>query len=315
MKTIIKLMTGMMLTALLIVNANAQPKSEIPNDKKPKINWSGADTLYTFQYNDNTNSWTFFQREIRRFDDDDNPTENFVQVWQGQSWDNYLRVNYTYDEKGNEIEKITQQWDSSTKNWVNAQLRSTSYKNNNKEEVLFQDWKKPTNEWFNIMKYLIKYNDNGNKNAVIVRLYNGVTKNWDNHKRFLMEFSNPYGPPTTVIANSWLQGEWKTEGKYEIAYNWRGDKTEEIRYTYNSSNKKWLEGIMMEMMYDKTGNQTGYIEKKYDFANEQWVNFNRFSAEYNPDGYMTTKTEYTWNREAKQWDIKGQYRFTTDTEI
>lgn len=317
MKTISKLMIGLVLSAFMVINANAQPKSEIPDDNKPKMNWSDADTLYTFQFNSTTNSWDFFQREIRRFDANQNPTENFVQIWQNQSqvWSNYLRVNYTYDDKGNEIEEITQEWDGSSKNWVNAQLRTTSYKGRNKEEVLFQQWKKPTNEWYNIMKYLISYNSNGDKNTVTIKLYNGVTKNWDNHKQFLMEFENPYSPPSQVIAETWSINDWKTEGKYEIEYNWRGDRTSEIRYTWNTSTENWLKGVMFEMFYDKEGNQIEHQEKKYDYSNDIWINYNKYNALYNDAGYMTEKTEYFWNRNTKQWDIKDQYKFTTDTKI
>lgn len=316
MKTISKLMIGIVLSAFMVINANAQPKSEIPADSKPKMNWSGADTLYTFQFNSATNSWSYFQREIRRFDSKQNPTENFVQIWSksNQNWNNYLRVNYTYDALGNEIEQITQEWESSTNNWVNAQLRSTSYKGKNKEEVLFQEWKKPSNEWFNMMKYLIQYNANGDKNSVVIKLYNGVTRNWDNHKKFAMEFATPYAPPSVIISETWIN-EWKTEGKYAIKYNWRGDKIQETRYTWNQSKNVWLEGVMFEMFYDKKGNQTEYLEKKYDYNNKSWVNFNKFSAMYNETGNMTEKTEYRWNRDTKQWEIKGQYKFTTDTKI
>lgn len=317
MKTISKLMIGLVLSAFMVINANAQPKSEIPDDNKPKMNWSDADTLYTFQFNSTTNSWEFFQREIRRFDANQYPTENFVQIWQdkAKTWSNYLRVNYTYDDKGNEIEEITQEWDVSSMNWVNAQLRTTSYKGKNKEEVLFQQWKKPTNEWYNIMKYLIRYNDNGDKNTVLIMLYNGVSKNWDNHKKYLMEFESPYAPPSTVIAETWSNNEWKKEGKYDIAYNWRGDRTQETRFTWNQGQSAWLEGLMLEMFYDKKGNQTGYVEKKFDYSNKTWVNFNKFSALYNEEGYMIEKTEFIWNRSTSQWDIKGQYKFTTDLKI
>lgn len=317
MKTISKLMIGLVLSAFMVINANAQPKSEIPDDNKPKMNWSDADTLYTFQFNSTTNSWEFFQREIRRFDANQNPTENFVQIWQSQAktWGNYLRVNYTYDDKGNEIEEITQEWDGSSMNWVNAQLRTTSYKGRNKEEVLFQQWKKPTNEWYNIMKYLIRYNDNGDKNTVLIMLYNGVTKNWDNHKKYLMEFESPYSPPSTVIGETWSNNQWKREGKYDITYNWRGDRTQETRYTWNQGQSSWIEGLMLEMFYDKKGNQTEYVEKKFDYSNKSWVNFNKFSALYNEEGYMIEKTEYLWNRSTSQWEIKGQYKFTTDLKI
>lgn len=317
MKTISKLMIGLVLAAFMAINVNAQPKSEIPDDNTPKMNWQEADTLYTFEFDNQSNTWIYFQREIRRFNEKNIPTENFVQVWNktNQSWSNYLRVNYTYDDRGNEVEEITQEWDNSSNNWVNAQLRTTTYKGRQKEEILFQQWKKPTEEWYNMMKYLIKYNVNGDKNTVIISLYNGVTKNWDNYKKFLMEFDNPYGPPSTIIAESWSSNDWKTEGKYEILYNGRGNKTLETRYTYNQTNRTWLEGIMLEMQYDRKGNQTAYIEKKYDFGNKQWINFNKFNAFYNEDGYMTEKTEFIWNRTTSQWDEKGKYKFTTEAKM
>ena len=318
MKTINKIMIGLIVATFSIINVNAQPKSEIPDDNKPKMNWQGADTLYTFEYNSATNSWMYFQREIRKFDIKKNPLENFVQVWDNTSkiWGNYLKINYTYDEQGNEVEEITQQWNKSVKDWVNAQLKTTTYNGRHKEEVLFQEWKRPTNEWYNVMKYLIKYNDNGDKNTVSIKLYNGVTKSWDNHKRFLMEFDNPFAPPSLVIAENWSDGDWKTEGKYELQYNFRGDKTMETRYTWNEGKKTWLEGIQIQMMYDKKGNQTEYLEKKFNIDGSSWMNFNKFTATYdNTTGNMLEKTEYKWNRTTNQWDIDGQYKFTTDTKI
>jgi len=315
MKTINKLMIGIAISALTICSAFAQPKSEILEDNQTKINWQEADTLYTFQFNNTTGTWIYFQREIRNFDTKQNPTENFVQVWENQNWENYLKINYSYNEKNDEIEEITQQWDETTLNWVNAQLRTTTYKGRNKEEVLFQQWKRPTGEWFNIMKYLIKYNNVGDKNAIVISLYNGVTKNWDNHKQFQMKFDNPYSPPSEVVSESWSNNEWKTTGKYGILYNWRGQKTNETRYTWDSSKKSWLEGLMYEMIYDRSGNQIEYIEKKYDNGNKNWMNFNKFNAIYNEKDYMIEKVEYEWNRISNQWEESGKFKFSTDTKI
>jgi len=317
MKTIKKLMIALVLVTFTILNVKAQPKSEILDDNKPKMNWSDADTLYTFQFNAETNAWIYFQREIRRFDAKDYPIENFVQVWQKntKTWANYLRVNYTYDENGNELEEITQQWDASFNNWINAQLRTTSYKGKQKEEILFQQWKKPTNEWYNVMKYLIKYTEKGEKNTVSISLYNGVTKSWDNHKRFVMEFDNPYAPPSLVIADTWTAGDWKTEGKYDLKYNGRGNKTLETRYTWNAGKRTWLEGIQLEMLYDRKGNQTEYVERKFDVNNNSWMNFNRSVSIFNETGNMTEKIEYVWNRTTKQWDEDGKFKFSTETKI
>ena len=317
MKTISKIMFGLVLSAFMTINIYAQPKSEIINDKDTRINWAEADTLYTLQFDSESNSWTFFQKEIRRFDDKKLPVENFVQNWSNkdQSWFNYLKVNYTYDEYEKEIEEIMQEWDTNFKNWVNANLKTITYNGRNREEVLFQEWKKPTDEWYNIMKYLIKYNEKGKENIISVSLYNGITQDWDNYKQFNMEFSSPFAPPTTVISETWLNSEWKKEGMYEIQYNVRGHKTLEIRYTWNQGLQKWIEGLKMEILYDKKGNTLEYQELKFDYKKDEWSKFSKYESIYNEDGYMTEKVEYLWNRITNQWDVVGKFKFTTNANI
>ncbi len=317
MKTIKKLMIGIALSAFMVINVYAQPKSEIIDENQTKINWSDADTLYTFQFQPESNTWVFFQREIRRFNEANLPTENFVQSWNvnDKSWANYLRVNYSYDERGNPIEEIAQEWNSGYKNWVNANLKTITYKNRQKEEILFQEWKKPTNEWYNIMKYLIKYNEKGMENAITVSLFNGITQNWDNHKKFNMEFSSTFSPPTTVVSETWIDEQWKEEGMYKLQYNIRGYKTMETRYTWNQGLRKWIEGLKMEITYDKKGNQLDYQELRFDNRKEEWRKFSRNESMYNENGYMIEKTEYIWNNSANQWEVADRFKFTTDTKI
>jgi hypothetical protein len=317
MKTIKKIMFGMVLSAFMVINVYAQPKSEIIDDNDTKINWAEADTLYTFQFDSESNSWVFFQREIRRFNEENIPTENFVQNWniKKKAWYNYLKVNYTYDKYGNEIEEITQKWDIKFNNWVNANLKTITYNGRNREEILFQEWKKPTDEWYNVMKYLIKYNEKGEENSISISLFNGITQNWDNHKKFIMEFSSPFSPPTRVTSESWINANWEEEGLYEIQYNARGHKTMEIRYTWNQGLRKWIEGSKIEMAYDKKGNQLDYLEFKFDFQKSEWTKHSKNEAIYNESGYMTEKIEYVWNRNTNQWDVAGKFRFTTDAKI
>jgi len=317
MKTKIRILIGLIVSIFMVLNVNAQPKSEIPDDNKSKMNWANADTLYTFELDHASNSWVYFQREIRRFNEKNAPVENFVQTYQllSKTWENYLKINYTYDERGNQIEEITQTWDKGFNNWVNAQLRTSVYNGSKKEEILFQEWKRPANEWFNVMRYLIKYNEKGNENIVTVNLYNGITKSWDNYKRFIMEFDNEFSPPTNVVAETFINGEWKTEGKYNMNYNGKGDKVRETRYTWSQNMKNWIEALQMELIYDKKGNQIEYIEKKYDVNKSNWANFNRFTATYNEQNNMIEKVEYTFDRTSNQWTVVTTFRFTTDKKI
>ncbi len=319
MKTMMKMTMGLIVSALMITSINAQPKSEIPTEKDNKMNWADADTLYTYQYHEASDSWVYFEREIRRFNDKDQPTENFVQSYniENKSWTNNLRQNYTYDERGNEIEVITQRWDENFNDWVNARLKTLNYKGKKREEILFQEWKRPTNEWFNIMKYLITYNNKGEEYSVTVNLFNGATKQWDNYKRFLMDFENQFAPPTSVIVENWnsRNGNWETEGKYMMRYNGRGMKTEEIRLTYNNSLRTFIEGMKFNMSYDRKGNMTEYVEKKYDLAGKSWINSNKYTASYNEKQYMTEKTEYSWDKSNNEWVEVNKFKFSTEKEI
>ncbi len=320
MKTMMKTTMGLMVSVLMLsTGINAQPKSQIPTEKDQKMNWADADTLYTYQYDEASDSWVYFEREVRRFNDQDKPLENFVQTYnvEDNSWTNALRENYTYDENGNEIEVITQSWDKNFNDWVNAQMRIINYKGRKREEILFQEWKRPANEWFNVMKYLITYNDRGEEYAVTINLFNGATQNWDNYKRFLMDFQNSYAPPSSVIVENWSAAEqsWLTEGKYMLLYNGRGKKTEEIRLTYNNSMRTFIEGMKFNMSYDRKGNMTEYVEKKYDLANKSWVNYIKQTATFNDQQYMTEKIEYKWDKSANQWVEVNKYKFSTKKNI
>jgi len=319
MKTMMKITMGLMVSVLMITSINAQPKSEIPTEKDNKMNWANADTLYTFQYHEASDSWVYFQREIRRFNDEDQPTENFVQAYdlENNSWTNYLRQNYVYDKHGNETEVITQRWNEDFDDWVNARLKTINYKGRKREEILFQEWKRPTNEWFNIMRYLITYNDEGEEYSITINLYDGATYSWNNYKRFLMDFESSFLPPTSVIVENWNREKrnWETEGKYMLSYNGRGKKTEEIRLTYNNSMRRFIEGMKFNMSYDKKGNMVEYVEKKYDLANKSWMNFVKYEASYNEMQYMTEKVEYTWNRNTNQWEVEERYKFSTEKNI
>lgn len=141
MKTLSKIWLTMILSAFIAININAQPKSEIVEDNETKINWAGADTLYTFQFDEQLNKWIYYQREIRRFNEGDLPLENFVQVWNTKTnkWANYLKVNYAYDENGNEIEAITQEWNENFNNWLNASLKTTTYKGRKRKKSYFRN--------------------------------------------------------------------------------------------------------------------------------------------------------------------------------
>ncbi|MEE4196281.1 MAG: hypothetical protein V2I54_01440 [Bacteroidales bacterium] len=319
MKTMMKMMMGLIVSALMVNTLSAQPKSEIPTEKDSKMNWADADTLYTYQYQESTGLWVYFEREVRRFNDKGLPTENFVQTYsqEDNSWTNYLRENYTYDQNGNEIEVITQHWDKNFKNWVNARLKTINYNGKKREEILFQEWKRPTNEWFNIMKYLITYNDAGKEYSVTINLFDGASQDWRYYKRFLMDFEIDFAPPTSVIVEDWNREKrsWQTEGKYMLSYNGRRMKTEEIRLTYNNSLRSFIEGLKFNMDYDKKGNMIEYVEQKYDLSNKTWINFIRHTATYNEKQYMTEKTEYSWDKSMDQWVEENKYKFSTEKNI
>ncbi len=311
------------LTILLLtgsINIFAQEANEIDLFKEDKpLNWSTSDTLYTYKWNEGSGNWTIYQREIRKFNKRDKPMTLFLQTKDNvkDKWINSIRTSYTYDTNGNEVQELVEVWNTDFQDWLNAELKTTGYDNmGNRSEILFQEWHRPVGEWINTMRYIIKYSPNGNQNQIVILMYDGAKDSWENYRRFNMEHQSKFAPPKRVFVENWdpYSSEWKMQGRYNIRYNFRGDKTQETRSTWNQSQKNWINGLQLKWEYNKKGNLTLNTKEKWDFSQREWIKASKLTREYTEDGKLLFENEFKWNNQNQSWELLNKFRFSNELE-
>lgn len=289
-------------------------------DDDVQLNWEGADTLFTYEWNESLGKWVIYQRELRLFNEDNKPKQFFTQYYSSDknAWINQSRTLFTYNERGKASEELVQRWDIYSDDWVNTRLKLISYNVFGKRnEVLFQEWDKPIKEWINTLRYLIVYAETGDQMEITINVYNGVTKNWDNYKLFELHYDMEFTPPSKVIVNNWdpAKKDWILEGRYLYTHNFRSDKTSEIRSTYNQGRRMFVNGIKQEYKYDKKGNMIEFIDLRWDDMKREWSNYKKVESEYTEEGNLKKQSIYKWNGNTSVWDLKNKYLYSVEAPV
>ncbi len=156
----------------------------------------------TYKYNDKNlkieeldESWVFFQSKWMnslRYKYEYN-TNNQVIVKYDEQWDLssgerniYKKISTTYNEKLI-AEELTQEWKES--NWVNTDLDTYAYEDNQITVMLWQKWDDVNDNWYNFQRWTNEY---------------GTAVSVENEKGIPAEFSlsqnypNPFNPTTTI---------------------------------------------------------------------------------------------------------------------
>ena len=95
------------------------------------------------------------------------------------SWLNNLRMTVSYDANGNQIERISQNWDGSS--WVNSSRYTYTYDaNGNNIEYIYQIW--DGSSWVNNLRHTYTYDVSGNQIEYIWQNWDGSS--WENYVRY-----------------------------------------------------------------------------------------------------------------------------------
>ncbi|HSL87797.1 MAG TPA: T9SS type A sorting domain-containing protein [Ignavibacteriaceae bacterium] len=153
------------------------------NDARLKYKYFPDDNLEsdTLQIWESTNQWSSRFYTDYRYSINNLLVEELTRKWNGVNWDVASKTIYTYDQYGNRIERISQQFING--DWVNTTRDSTIYENNLIKEFINQVWE---NEWIFLFKSVYSYN-----------IYYEITE---------------------ILVNSWQSNNWTPSLKYNFFY-------------------------------------------------------------------------------------------------
>lgn len=168
------------------------------------------------------------------------------QYWNGSSWINYIRHQYTYDGAGNMLSDVYSQWLTSTSSWRNINKTTNVFNmNNDKESMLYQTWITGSNTWLNVTNNVYSYDTSHNNTLE-------VTQNWiSNMFRNMNRYQRTYNNRNQMTAE--MSQRWNIGGFWE---NLNGDTHNRYYYqTYTLGIKATNNGTTGEVrMYPVPAN-------------------------------------------------------------
>ena len=278
-----------------------------------------SDTNYTHKWEEDSEKWVLFSREIKYYRDSAQLAGTLNERWNPKknNWENYDRTIKQYNEHGNMMENLQQQWSSAQEKWINLKLKTFSYdRYGNKSEVLYHEWQQAAGQWFSTVRYLIDYNLLGEEKEVLIKVYSPATDKWSNDTRYTFIYDDGTGPPDETLVESWnsFTETWDNRGKYYMQYNLRGNKVRETRSTWNQNMNRWMNGLRFLMDYDNR-KLTSEIEQRWDYRDREWNNAIRNIFSYDEQGEVRQMVQERWNRDSSKWETKNIFLHSNIKDI
>ena len=278
-----------------------------------------SDTNYTHKWDEDSEKWVLFSREIKYYRDSAQLAGTLNERWNPQknTWENYDRTIKQYNEHGNMMENLQQQWSAAQEKWINLKLKTFSYdRYGNKSEVLYHEWQQAAGQWFSTVRYLIDYNLFGEEKEVLIKVYSPATDKWSNDTRYTFIYDDGTGPPDETLVESWnsFTETWDNRGKYYMQYNLRGNKVRETRSTWNQNMNDWMNGLRFLMDYDNR-KLTSEIEQRWDYRDREWNNAIRNIFSYDEQGEVKQMVQERWNRDSSKWETKNIFLHSNIKDI
>ncbi|MFP4620801.1 MAG: hypothetical protein ACLFM7_05785 [Bacteroidales bacterium] len=302
------------------VNAQEEIDEELYNKDSliQMVGKQNIDTSYTWEWNQDSSRWDFHGRNIEFYKGPQNLLASHEQRWQPEDKEfaNHKRSIKSYNDKNKVVEDLEQEWDSTSNDWVNLELRTITYDRlGNRSEILYQEWKRALGKWVNTTRYLIEYNRMGEKSNIVIRAYDPEEDRWYNHQRYLFEYEDGFGPPDASIVEGWNRAkqDWEEKGRYNMEYNFRGQKTMESRATWNQSIKDYINGIRYLIDYDKK-KKTSETLQHWDLSSDKWNNRKQWEFKYDEDGELKEELTYQWDKKNQQWSLQRRLRYSMEPD-
>ena len=319
--TIFLLLSSFVLALFANMSYSQEISSHIKStdDFFETANINEVDTNYTYKWNEDSNRWEMYNREIKFYKQNQNLLATLNQRYQTDkgTWTNYDRSLKSYSQQNNLIENLSQQWDDLSDRWVNLQLKTISYdKSGNKSEILYHQWRKAAGKWFSTVRYLMEYNDFGEKHKILIKKYNPSTDTWSNYSRYVFKYDDNMGPPDVALVEVWNSYDetWENRGKYTMDYDVRGNKTKERRATWNESLTQWINGMQLKRSYNKNLLMSE-IEQRWDFRLQSWNNAIKYNFMYDEEGELSKMIEKRWKGDSAQWVEKNRFLYSEIKEL
>jgi hypothetical protein len=260
--------------------------------------------------------------------------------WNDNTWQISGRSFYTYNSDCRLTSNTVQDWDTTSKSWVNNSLFTYTYLSGDYvSEFLFQIWNSNLNAWTNFVRISYTFNASFKVTKSIEQSW--LSNTWQNSRRITNTY-NANGYLIKSLTEQWLGGIWQNSILDIYTNNSNGNPTEILdetwkiaastwdtssrnTYTYNQDNKmltdllqlwqnnKWVNNFLTTNTYDFNNCLINELAQAWNINNNKWVNLYQRIYTNNSNCSPETIILQTWDDTENVWqnNSRSTYLYVT----
>lgn len=248
--------------------------------------------------------WNPSLRSTASYNDKGLPTEIIVMVGELDSWKNYNRFTYTYNEAMDMLTNTYEIWESNK--WI-VQTRSTyTYNGAGYQESYLREASK-NDILEKVSLWLYTYDASGNVDTTI-------RKNWNNTDwEYFSKFNYTYDSLNRETSNTlsfWDNNTWNPYSKDTLLYDDNGNLTSKQSNGWYAFG--WDTGDRILYKYDNANNMIEQLNQVFLSQKASFKNTTRLQYSYDQQSYLLTEIAEEWNDGSNGWNKEYKKSYTYD---
>ncbi|NPA34978.1 MAG: hypothetical protein GXO48_08640 [Chlorobi bacterium] len=267
------------------------------------------DSVISYTVNSTLNQWEYYSKlRDYSYDSDGNITGYTVQMWNGTTWNNQRKIQYTYS-NGELIEYFEQVWVGGS--WQNSWRTIRTYNTQGLlTETKSERWTQQ--RWVPVTRRTYAYNSVDSLTEEVYQVWDTLTSQWVNSSRKIMTYiASALRDATEFFLWDMMTSSWRPDRKELYSYDPDGNMIERIDKRWNTTLSAY-ENIRRET-YSFNANGVLIEQIKYQWDGGSWRPSQRYSVTLNPNNTVDTKLWETWNVGTSQWEnnLRELYSYTS----
>ena len=239
----------------------------------------------------------------------DNATKNFsiLKLKYLAGWVNNTLSTFTYDENGNLLEELSQDWDVTASAWKNYIRKTSSYdEQNNRLTYLYENWDADENLWVASRRYTYTYDDQHNQLSQEREDWVAASSSWSTYQ--LVAFT--YDDKGNNLSAEWdyISNIWKDDWRYSFTYDSAGNRLSYKQDIREPNTTEWLNNTRYLYTYDSIGNLLIALTERWNIYIDEWYNGERTIYTYDSIGNLIERIYETAILNTDLWQA-ASYRF------
>lgn len=231
-----------------------------------------------------------------------------VEEWNGSSYSNSEKHDFTYDANGNVSTGMISFWDLGV--W--AKYKNTIYTRDTKGNatvVTDLGWSDALNKFVNDTKDDYTFDSKDNIITQINSEWDMLNNKWSNHVKFDNTFNGSNQFITQIISDWDMAGsKWVNFYKTEFTYDTKGNILTQIDSKWNTTSLKFDNYLKTENTYDANYYNTKVTTSLWNASKSVWENLNKRDRTYDSKGNQLTDYLSDWNAVTNKFE--NNYRIT-----